>query len=145
MAVDTTTIKKIVMVVLVAICIGLVYRNFPAPAKNNVPATTVAGGSANRGARAASPPQSRNQSGRTMDQQALARMDPTLRLDLLEKSRQATYDGSFRNIFQAYVPPPPKPVVDPVLPLPAKPAQAPSKPPPPTIPLKFYGVASRRG
>ena len=41
-----------------------------------------------------------------MSPQELAAMDPTLRLDLLEQSRQVKYEGASRNIFELYTPPP---------------------------------------
>jgi hypothetical protein len=70
-------------------------------------------------------------------------MDPTLRVDLLESSRQVKYEGSSRNIFEPYQPPPPPAP-------PAVKAPPPAAPPPQfpaapavTIPLKFYGIAER--
>lgn len=72
--------------------------------------------------------------------------DPTLRLDLLAKVQSVKYEGSERNIFQFYTPPP-KPVA-PVVTGPAQPAGPvvpPAPPPPPPIPLKFFGFASAPG
>lgn len=68
-------------------------------------------------------------------------LDPTLRLDLLTTSETTEYQGSGRNIFAEYVPPPPTVVQSPLL-TPKGPPQPPPKPP---IPLKFYGFASRPG
>ena len=84
-----------------------------------------------------------------MDQEELAALDPTLRLDLLEKTVNVTYTGNSRSIFQFYTPPP-KPVQSPVISKPLTPnpdmAQQPPMPPPaPSIALKFYGTSSRPG
>jgi len=76
-------------------------------------------------------------------------LDPTLRLDLLASSEQTVYAGNNRNIFvsQAEEVVIPKPgsngstdvkPVDPGY-------QRPTIPPPPPIPLKFYGFASSPG
>ncbi len=76
-------------------------------------------------------------------------LDPTLRLDLLAASEQTVYEGNGRNIFisQAEDVVIPKPgnsgatdvkAVDPSY-------QRPTIPPPPPIPLKFYGFASSPG
>ncbi len=78
---------------------------------------------------------------------ATASLDPTLRLDLLQASENTDYGGSGRNIFRAYEPPPPVPKVgskqDPcVLLHPGCPGYV---PPPPPIPLKFFGFANRPG
>jgi len=74
-------------------------------------------------------------------------LDPTLQLQLLAASEAIQYEGSGRNIFvsQAEV----------VIPKPLAPGtsdkkdekmfQVPSVPPPPPIPLKFFGFASRPG
>jgi hypothetical protein len=76
-------------------------------------------------------------------------LDPTLRLDLLASSEQTVYAGNNRNIFvsqaeEVIIPKPGtngstdvKPV-DPGY-------QRPTIPPPPPIPLKFYGFASSPG
>ena len=83
---------------------------------------------------------------------ATASLDPTLRLDLLQASEATEYEGSGRNIFRAYEPPPPAPSKiaskDPnspencVLLHPGCPNYV---PPPPPITLKFFGFASRPG
>lgn len=69
--------------------------------------------------------------------------DPTLRLDLLVKVQSITYQGTERNIFQYHTPAPaiPKPVANAV----TKPGEraGPEKPPPPPIPLKYYGYAHK--
>ena len=74
-------------------------------------------------------------------------LDPTLQLQLLAASEAIQYEGSGRNIFvsQAEV----------VIPKPIAPGtsdkkdekmfQVPAVPPPPPIPLKFFGFASRPG
>jgi hypothetical protein len=74
-------------------------------------------------------------------------LDPTLRLDLLAASEQTQYEGSGRNIFVSQ----PDPVkietplgsghTDPVQPV----YVAPIVQPPPPIPLKFFGFASKPG
>jgi len=71
-------------------------------------------------------------------------LDPTVRLDLLEAAENQHYKGSGRNIFEAYIPPPPTPKVEPKNP-PFVPAQTQVQPPPPPINLKFYGWASKPG
>jgi hypothetical protein len=69
-------------------------------------------------------------------------LDPRLRLDLLKNSADVEYKGNGRNIFRAgaepvkelprtKTPPMPNPVV--------------TKPPPPTINLKYFGFANRQG
>lgn len=69
-------------------------------------------------------------------------MDPTLRFDLLKVSEETKYEGTGRNIFRAFVPPPPGPLV-PVATDHRDPGpQLPPQPPPPLpIDLKFYGFA----
>ena len=80
-----------------------------------------------------------------MDQEELAALDPTLRMDLLERTASINYQGSARNIFQFFTPPPPKPVANPIVAAPSQPPPPPPPPPPPAIALKFYGMASRQG
>jgi hypothetical protein len=77
-----------------------------------------------------------------------ATIDPTLKLGLLARVQSVELQGTSRNLFEFGAPPrpavpepkiipqskDPKPVVE----FKPKPA-APSKPPPPAIPLKFYG------
>ena len=84
-----------------------------------------------------------------------ARIDPTLRLDLLAKVQGVDLAGGARNVFQFGAPPAPKvePIkgpepkvvrfVGPVKPPdPPPPAAPPPPPPPPPIPLKFYGYST---
>ncbi|MDX2181677.1 MAG: hypothetical protein SFV18_18935 [Bryobacteraceae bacterium] len=86
-----------------------------------------------------------------------ARVDPTLRLDILAKLQNVSMTGSGRNLFEfAAAPPPPAPKVEPsktpapkifVGPMPppvetAKTEVTPPKPVAPPIPLKFYGFIS---
>ena len=74
-------------------------------------------------------------------------IDPNLRLDILEASRNVKYEGGGRNIFQmeetkieTIVNPRPTPT--PVAPGPQPDAPL---PPPPPIPIKFYGFANKAG
>ena len=151
--------KLIVLAALAVICAWLVYRNLVMPARESLSASSPAAeafGSQSDASRrregvlrpsSLRAPQSGKETrkrGRAMDQQELAALDPTLRLDLLEKLGEVKYEGSSRNIFQFYTPPPPKPVANPLLAASIKPSQSPSSSPS-SIPLKFYGVASRPG
>lgn len=82
----------------------------------------------------------------------LSRIDPTIRVDLLTKLRNAEIEAGARSIFDFSQPPVPKPPPVTIKPKPAvaeapKPVVAtanvePPKPPPPPIPLKFYGYAN---
>ena len=79
------------------------------------------------------------------------KVDPTLRKDLLAKLQSVKIEGGERSLFDfAQPPPPPQPKMQPVAkiipkPLGPEPPSAPQpkvepvKPPPPPIPLKFYG------
>ena len=146
-------LKGLGLAALVVVCGFLVYRNLIAPAgarfSARVPATAIAAGDPeNSGARDATPRAAENASGRSekaMDQHELAALDPTLRLDLLERTAKIKYEGSTRNIFQFFTPPPPKPVANPIVPVAPPAPVAPVVPPPPTAPLKFYGMATPRG
>jgi hypothetical protein len=70
--------------------------------------------------------------------------DPTVRFDLLSSAEGTRYEGSGRNIFRPQAEPP-------VIPTPVDDGRkkdegnTPSPPPQPTIPLKFFGFASRPG
>jgi hypothetical protein len=73
-------------------------------------------------------------------------IDPTLRLDLLAKVQSVNLEGGERNLFQfgtAPMPKAPEPKIIPKAPPAAlaqnAPGGEPQKPPPPPIPLKFYG------
>jgi len=102
---------------------------------------------------AATPTPAPGQTARRVPRAAQARLpksdslDPTLKLDLLKSSEGTEYKGSGRNIFAAYEPPVhiEKTVQD-VRKTPP-PMQCPGDPrcPPPPIPLKFYGFASKPG
>lgn len=149
--------KLLALVILVPLCAWLVYRNMISPASPNVSASLPQGASAaaksaegqktnSRGSASVpgTPRNARKERNQTMSPQELAAMDPTLRLDLLEQSRQVKYEGASRNIFELYTPPPPpqpaaaRPTSAPVTPQAAGPA-------PVNIPWKFYGVAVRPG
>lgn len=78
----------------------------------------------------------------------LSKVDPTLRVDLLERVRQVSEVGGSRSLFEFYTPPPPPPPkVEPIKPV-APPVVSESKPatpvkqappPPPPIPLRYFG------
>lgn len=147
--------RWIALAVLVPLCAWLVYRNLLSPGDQRVagasprlePSQRGALPGANRGGETSRAAPAPSEEGRVLNRQQLAALDPTLRLDLLEKSRQVKYEGGSRNIFQVYTPPPPKPVSDPVVapPIAPPPSAPPPPPPPPSIPLKFYGVATPPG
>ncbi len=101
-------------------------------------------------AQAAAPvtPRANSRPGKAGKKHRVESLDPTLRLDLLAASEHTMYEGSGRNIFisQAEAIPQPKGpgVTDP------KKAEdsmyhVPTLPPPPPIPLKFFGFASQPG
>jgi hypothetical protein len=82
-----------------------------------------------------------------------ASIDPTLRLDLLEKVRNVAVEGGTRSLFEIGAAPPEQitakepdkiaikgPFVGPVMPKPLEPPPEPKAPP---IPLKFYGFVNK--
>lgn len=109
----------------------------PPPVENNAanPSATQQRTAANR--------TNRNR-GRATTTPVVNTLDPTIRLDLLDSAAQQHYQGSGRNIFEAYVPPPPPPPVD-TTKITPPPIVNPGPPPPPPINLKFYGWASKQG
>jgi hypothetical protein len=68
-------------------------------------------------------------------------LDPTLRFDLLKASEDTKYEGTGRNIFRAFVEPPPRPIASVVTNPPPIQTGPPPAPIPPPIDLKFYGFA----
>jgi len=81
----------------------------------------------------------------------LSQIDPTLRLDLLARLQDVTFEGGDRSLFEfsaAPLPKKPEPKIIPKTPAElaktgdAKPAE-PVKPPPPPIPLRFYGYTTQ--
>src|SRR5947208_7822954 len=83
-----------------------------------------------------------------------AKIDPTLRLDLLAKVQSVNPEGGSRSLFQFAPAPPPKPVETAAVvkpapriigpeppPKPAAPAKPPEPPPPPPITLKVDGFS----
>ncbi|MFN0166771.1 MAG: hypothetical protein ACKV22_10105, partial [Bryobacteraceae bacterium] len=98
--------------------------------------------------------------GRNEERPDLAKIDPTLRFDLLKKVQGVERSGGVRNLFQfTAAPPPPEPPAPKVKITPQtpgqiaqglKPGQQPGqpgqavKPPPPPITLKFYGYSEGR-
>ena len=140
--------KLIALLALAAICAFFVYRNFFLPEEPRMLASLSA--ESNALSDADSGPVSRRTSSPsrdgTLSQQQLAALDPTLRVDLLERSKHVQYAGESRNIFQFYTPPPPPaPAAPPVIESPASARPSPSMPQPVSMPLKFYGIASRPG
>ena len=114
-------------------------------------AASAAKGAATRGARPDFKPTMRVKEGEGGVE--LAKVDPTLRLDLLARLENVRIGGANRNLFEfsgaapapdAAKPKLPEPKIVPQakfigpLPAPPKPAE-PVKPPPPPINLKFYG------
>jgi hypothetical protein len=70
-------------------------------------------------------------------------LDPTLRFDLLKASEDTKYEGTGRDVFRAFVEPPPR-LVAPVVKNPQQTLAQNTPPPPPPLPpidLKFYGFA----
>lgn len=147
--------KIAALAVLAVICAILVWKNLIQPGRENA-------GSSIPSASAAAPPAEvprqnpttitagkdssrREARDKAVDERELAALDPTLRLDLLEKTAKITYQGDSRNIFQFYNPPP-KPLTNSIVAPPQpQPPQPPMAPPPPSIPLKFYGMSSHPG
>lgn len=130
--------KLIALLLLAPLCAWLAYRNLFSPGD----ATVSASPEARPPRRGTGSPPPRNAARQDPARTGVAAdLDPTLRLDLLEKSRQVDYEGGSRNIFEPYTPPPPPPPPAPPAtdPLPA--VRTPTAPPASTIPLKFYGVA----
>ncbi len=86
-----------------------------------------------------------------------AKIDPTLRLDLLAKVQGVALEGGSRNLFQFGAAPPPASAAGPIpkekkiavnnLPpvVAAPPSGPPAPPPPPLIPLKYYGYTNAKG
>jgi hypothetical protein len=84
----------------------------------------------------------------------VSRIDPTLKLDLLDRVQSVPMEGGSRSLFEFSQPPAPKTPPPPVKPInpgpvttaastpPPTPPADPPKPPPPPIPLKFYGYVN---
>jgi len=68
--------------------------------------------------------------------------DPALRLDLLERARELSYEGSHRNIFSARPPAPPPPKVEPGAVQSAASTPGSAAPLPLAVPFKFYGIVT---
>ncbi|OFW00765.1 MAG: hypothetical protein A3G20_00170 [Acidobacteria bacterium RIFCSPLOWO2_12_FULL_59_11] len=138
--------KVIALLILVPLSGWLAYRNLLAPSEQTVaaslPPAETAPPAAARDARGNRTARRGGPGGQQWSREQLAALDPTLRLDLLEKSRQVKYQGTSRNIFQFYTPPPPAPEVIHVVPTPANAGQS-ATAPAANIPLKFYGMAVR--
>jgi hypothetical protein len=143
--------KWIAGAVLAVIAGSLLYRTFwPARAPSSAPPSRARAGSpfstmdSPAGPKGRVSPAGRRRAAATA---SAPQLDPRLRLDLLAKVHSVSYQGSERNIFQYYTPPPPvdKPVANPVTGpggAAAKPPGPPPAPPPP-IPLKYYGYAEK--
>jgi len=147
--------KWIAIAIVVPLSAWLVYQNLLAPADPRLavpqppaasPRTAALGVETSSTEGAVRAPAS----GGPLSQEELSSLDPTLREDLLERSRQIAYSGSTRNIFQYYTPPPP-PAPPAPPPPPSQPAAAAASsqpappPPPPPVALKFYGIAAPPG
>ena len=136
--------KVIALLILVPLSGWLAYRNLLAPSEQTVaaslPPAETAPPAAARDARGNRTARRGGPGGQQWSREQLAALDPTLRLDLLEKSRQVKYQGTSRNIFQFYTPPPQVPMVP--APTPATAGQSASAPAA-NIPWKFYGIAVR--
>jgi hypothetical protein len=157
MASGSSFARWIAIAMVVPLCAWLVYRNLLAPADPRLsvpeppaasPRAAALGDSSTEGAAPAPARVQGAGNGEPLSQEELASLDPTLREDLLERSRQIAYSGSSRNIFQYYTPPPPP--APPVPPPPSQPVEAApprpaAPPPPPSIALKFYGIAAPPG
>ena len=77
---------------------------------------------------------------------AVQNLDPSLRFDMLRSSEDTKYEGNGRNIFRAFVEPPPRALASVVTtPQVTNPQQTYVPPPPPPIELKFYGFATPAG
>ncbi len=110
--------------------------------------------SAQAAAPAPTPRVSTRPGGKAAKKTRLDTLDPTLRLDLLATSEQTEYQGNGRNIFvsqreEVVIPSPKAPGVtdgnNPQQQAAAVPAGPPPLPPAPSIPLKFFGFASKPG
>jgi hypothetical protein len=132
--------KLAALAVLLALCVWLVRRNILVPAQPSATTVQTSGSAANSRTAA-----SQRTARRGTEQ--VTELDPTLRMDLLEAARAVKYQGTKRNIFELYTPPPPPP--PPAPPKPANPAdgasQAPLEPKVPPLPFKFYGTAQPPG
>jgi hypothetical protein len=154
--------RWIAIAILLPVCAWLVYRNLlapadprlatPAPPSAESPRNAALGrqNDSSEGVAQAPARVRRAGNGELLSQEELASLDPTLREDLLERSRQIAYAGSTRNIFQYYTPPPPPappapPAPPPSQPVEAAPARPAPPPPPPPVALKFYGIAAPPG
>lgn len=90
-------------------------------------------------------PQTRARGGRRGLVVAQQSPDPTVRFDLLKAAEETRYEGSNRNIFKPEAEPEIEPPIEPpVLPNGTGGSTVTEKPRP-TIPLKFFGFASRPG
>ncbi|MBI2815659.1 MAG: hypothetical protein HYX72_01845 [Acidobacteria bacterium] len=138
--------KTMLLAVLIVVAAVLAWKNLIQPARQDSPIASASAAPATDSPRQQRPAASRDAGRREklMDQQELAALDPTLRLDLLGKTAKITYQGGSRNIFQFYTPPP-QPITDPIVAPPQSQPQPPVTPPPPTIALKFYGTSSHPG
>ena len=86
--------------------------------------------------------------GRAGKKQRPESLDPTLKLDLLATAEQTQYEGNGRNIFVSQAEP--VAIPQPITPGVTDPDKVveyvpPVIPPPPPIPLKFFGFASKPG
>lgn len=143
--------KTIAAIALGVLALGMVGYRFisptgsppPMPAANQAANTQSSAAPLNTGGRAQVRRTSAPKQTGGKKVAAQSSLDPTLRLALLRASEDTKYTGTGRNIFRAEIEIP-KVVQAPVTPQPApKPVYTP--PPPPQIPLKFFGFASKPG
>jgi hypothetical protein len=141
-------IAAAVLGVLLLLIVAYEFMPSSSTIASSAPATTETGPLALPAGNAAHPvTRNGSQSAPAKKERPAPSLDPTLQLQLLAASEAIQYEGSGRNIFvsQAEV----------VIPKPLAPGtsdkkdekmfQVPSVPPPPPIPLKFFGFASRPG
>ena len=121
-------VKTIAAIVLAIIAVLFLARTYFGGTGEAAPATT------------ATPAKSVAKTG----SKPVSSLDPTLRTDLLKSAEDTKYEAKGRNIFMAYVEPPPQPKT-PVYTPPTTPTPAPGPPPPPPIDMKFIGFANKPG
>lgn len=159
--------KKVVLLVVLLVLLPVAYwygnssdvPAAPASSRPNVPAGPATRATTSPSVvRPAARPPSRARGGtdefrptlKLPEDYDLSKVDPTLKTDLLTRVRAVAEAGGGRSLFEFYTPPPPPPKVEPIKPQPPPPPPVvaetkpgppptPVKPPPPLIPLKYFG------